>query len=230
MILDALADATSPGVPYSTWVGQAISFLALILSAVVAVYTVRWNKRQSKATSDQAEQAAAALQAEREARRKADAEESERRDKELKILSDQLEVQREEHERRKRRHADQMEVRHKKLPGRPTRGPWKCCICNKSNWPIREVRAGIRDESGKYIEAIGLFGPTLIENEDPDPNTEHSLKWLNKGHYCIFIFSVDKRDVHEPDIAVRFIDFDENEWQMSEGSPPKPLVKDDWHA
>jgi hypothetical protein len=37
-------------------------------------------------------------------------------------------------------------------------------------------------------------------------------------------------DDPEPDIAVRFIDYDENEWQMSEGSPPTPLVKDDWPA
>jgi hypothetical protein len=50
--------------------------------------------------------------------------------------------------------------------------------CNHSQWPIRIVRAGIRDRSGKYIEAIELFGPDLIEEQhkrQPQLGFKHRL-------------------------------------------------------
>jgi hypothetical protein len=127
----------------------------------------------------------------------------------------------------KREHADQIKVRHRHLEWDGT-GLQKCCTCNNSELPIHDVRAGIRGESGKYIEATEVSEPKPNGVDVRCLNDGDRLKWLNAGFYCIFRFPVKKADVHDPDVAVRYIDYNGNPWQQREGYAPIPLVEDDW--
>jgi hypothetical protein len=228
-----LADSASPTAGYGTWAGVGV---ALVLGVWNRIDTVRRNKQgderdrlRDEAAADQRKQMEAAFKAETETREKEGAEEAKRWQKEFDLLSEQLEAQRQQEERRRRHQALQIRTRYKELP-RDHTGRWKVCICNYSHRPIRRVRAGIRSRNGseKYSEASVLFGPAPLDVKIPDMADDCRLDWLNSETYCIFRFPVKKVDLHDPDIAIRFIDDEDNEWQMSEGSVLKPLVEADW--
>lgn len=226
MILDTLADAANPIAEYAPFAGAAVT---LVIGTWGFIATARRHKREDERTAAQSKQADAERHAQVDVLSKVAAVVTEYRNDQIAFLQTQQENQRREAEQKKMEQALSIRVRHRDLP-LDIRKQWKCCTCNESKLPIRKVRAGIRGKSGKYVEAIQLYGPAPIEDKTPQLGDGHYLEWLNAGDYCIFRLPEKIADIPDPDIAIRFIDIEGNPWQMSEGHPPKPLVEDDWSA